>query len=414
MIDINFLRGDQQEALCASMWARRLDFDIAPLVATDTQLRQTKTKLQQLQSDANALSKLIGERMREGKRDLASMAITQSGEMKAEIASLSGEVALLEAQLEEKLLLLPNILDVSVPMGVNETHNKVVRVGGYGVVPNPNASLHYEIEGIGIDAEAGAALAGSRFTVLSGLAAKLHRVVGQFLLDHAVSRGFGETVVPLIVNDRAMIGTGQLPKFADDAYRVGEDQWLIPTGEVSLTNLVAYQILTEKQLPMRLTTLTPCFRQEAGSAGRDTRGLIRQHQFEKVELVTICRPEDSEAEHERITETAEAALDALSLVYRRVLLCTGDTGFSARKTYDLEVFMAGSKEFREISSCSNCGDFQARRMQARYRPEGSKGTAFVHTLNGSALAVGRTVAALLEHYWEDGEFAVPDALTRYW
>jgi seryl-tRNA synthetase len=257
-------------------------------------------------------------------------------------------------------------------------------------------------------------MSGARFTLVRGPAAKLQRALGQFMLDHVADAGFEQVSPPLLVRDEAVFGTGQLPKFSEDLFRTTDGRWLIPTAEVSLTNIVREQILTEGELPLRFTALTPCFRSEAGAAGRDTRGYIRQHQFDKVEMVSIVTPDMSEAEHERMTACAEGVLDALQLPFRRMLLCTGDMGFTAARTYDLEVWLPGQARYREISSVSTCTDFQARRMNARYRPEGEKGTRFVHTLNGSALAVGRTLVAVLENYQqEDGSVAVPAVLQPY-
>jgi seryl-tRNA synthetase len=268
---------------------------------------------------------------------------------------------------------------------------------------------------LGLDFETGALIAGARFTFLRGAMARLQRALGQFMLDtQTATNGYTECAVPLLVRDEAVFGTGQLPKFAEDLFRTTDGRWLIPTAEVSLTNAVQGQILAEAALPLRMTALTPCFRSEAGAAGRDTRGYIRQHQFEKVELVAICRPDDSAAEHNRMVRAAEGILEALNLPYRKMLLCSGDMGFTARKTFDLEVWLPGQQAYREISSISNCGDFQARRMNARFRPEGAKGTEFVHTLNGSGLAVGRTLVAVLENYQQDdGSVDVPDALLPY-
>ena len=270
-------------------------------------------------------------------------------------------------------------------------------------------------EKLGLDFDAAAAVAGSRFAALKGQMARLQRALGQFMLDvQTREHGYTEVAPPLLVRDEAVFGTGQLPKFADDLFRTTDGRWLIPTAEVSLTNLVRERILNGDELPIRFAALTPCFRSEAGAAGRDTRGLIRQHQFEKVELVSITTPEQSEDEHERMTACAETILDRLGLPYRRMLLCTGDMGFTARKTYDLEVWLPGQDQYREISSCSNCGDFQARRMNARFKREGDKGTTFVHTLNGSGLAVGRTLVAVLENYQQaDGSVSVPEALLPY-
>ena len=268
---------------------------------------------------------------------------------------------------------------------------------------------------LGLDFETGVAIAGARFTLVRGDAARLQRALGQFMLDRLTrEHGYEEVAPPLLVRDEAVFGTGQLPKFADDLFRTTDGRWLIPTAEVSLTNIVREQILSDDVLPLRFAALTPCFRSEAGAAGRDTRGYIRQHQFDKVEMVSIVAPEASEAEHERMTACAEGVLDALGLAYRRMKLCTGDMGFTAARTYDLEVWLPGQQRYREISSCSTCTDFQARRMNARFRPEGEKATRFVHTLNGSGLAVGRTLVAVLENYQQaDGSVAVPEVLQPY-
>ncbi len=268
---------------------------------------------------------------------------------------------------------------------------------------------------LGLDFETGVKISGSRFTFMRGAMARLNRALGQFMLDHQTGvNGYSECATPYLVKDEAVFGTGQLPKFADDLFQTTDGRWLIPTAEVSLTNSVREQILDDAALPIRLTALTPCFRSEAGAAGKDTKGLIRQHQFEKVELVSIVRPQDSTAEHARMVGAAESILQALDLPYRKMLLCTGDMGASARKTFDLEVWLPGQGLYREISSCSQCGDWQARRMNARYRPDGEKGTAFVHTLNGSGLAVGRTLVAVLENYQQaDGSVIVPEVLRPY-
>jgi seryl-tRNA synthetase len=277
------------------------------------------------------------------------------------------------------------------------------------------AKEHFDIGApIGLDFESAQAVSGARFAYLRGQVARLNRALGQFMLDtHTAKFGYQEVVPPVLVRDDAVYGTAQLPKFAEDLFQTSDGRWLIPTAEVSLTNLVREQIL-DASAPLRFTALTLCFRSEAGAAGRDTRGLIRQHQFEKVELVSVTKPEDSDAEHERMTGAAEHILESLGLPYRRMLLCTGDMGFSARKTFDLEVWLPGQGQYREISSCSNCGDFQARRLNARYRPEGEKATRFVHTLNGSGLAVGRTLVAVLENYQQaDGSVIVPEVLRPY-
>lgn len=328
------------------------------------------------------------------------------------------EVPKREEELKGLLESLPNILDPDVPDGADETANLVLHQHGTPAVLPFDARQHFEIgEALGLmDFAAAAKLAGSRFTVLKGALARLERALGQWMISlHADEHGYTEVSPPLLVNDAALYGTAQLPKFAEDLFRTTDGRWLIPTAEVPLTNLAAGEILAPDALPIRVTALTPCFRSEAGSAGRDTRGMLRQHQFQKCELVSITRPEDSDAEHERMTRCAERVLTELGLTWRRVFLCAGDTGFASARTYDLEVWLPGQGAWREISSCSNCRDFQARRMNARYRPaEGAGGksaTAFVHTLNGSGVAVGRALIAVLEtHQQADGSVLVPEVL----
>jgi seryl-tRNA synthetase len=314
------------------------------------------------------------------------------------------------------LATLPNIPADDVPDGQDEEGNvEVARWGtprAFDFAPRDHSEIG---PALGLDFETGAAMSGARFTFMRGAMARLHRALGQFMLDHqSATNGYTECAPPLLVRNEALFGTGQLPKFAEDNFQTTDGRWLIPTAEVSLTNSVREQILSATALPIRLTALTPCFRSEAGAAGRDTKGLIRQHQFEKVELVAITSPDQSEAEHERMTAAAESVLRALDLPYRKMLLCAGDMGATARKTYDLEVWLPGQGLYREISSCSNCGDYQARRMNTRFRPEGEKGTQFVHTLNGSGLAVGRTLVAVLENYQNaDGSVTVPEILRPY-
>ncbi len=332
--------------------------------------------------------------------------------MKADIPQFESQLAELEERLATRIQQVPNLPLPEVPDGVDEHGN--VEVKRWGSPRNGGAEHDALAEKLGWNPDASARLAGARFMVLGGQLARLHRALGQFMLDRQIAAGWRETVVPLLVRDEAAFGTGQLPKFREDLFQTTDGRWLIPTAEVSLTNLVREQILDAEDLPLRLTALTPCFRSEAGAAGKDTRGLIRQHQFEKVELVTICLPEVSDAEHERMTLAAEAILEALELPYRRMLLCAGDMGFSARKTFDLEVWLPGAGAWREISSVSNCGDFQARRMDARWKFRGDKGTSFVHTLNGSGLAVGRTLVAVLENWQNaDGSVTVPTLLRPY-
>jgi seryl-tRNA synthetase len=380
-------------------------------------LRAAQTRGQDALAKRNAASKAIGAAM--GKKDMA-----EADRLKAEVEALKGEIAeageaetAKGAELRDLLAGLKNLAAADVPDGEDENDNVEVLKWGEPRTTGP-AKDHADLgEALGLlDFEAAAKMSGSRFAVLKGQLARLERAIGQFMLDMQTDKnGYQEVAPPYMVKDDAMFGTGQLPKFEEDLFRAGE-HLLIPTAEVSLTNLVREQILPEDDVaqPMRLTALTPCFRAEAGSAGRDTRGLIRQHQFSKVEMVSICRPEDSEAEHERMTACAEAVLQALELPYRKVLLCKGDMGFSAQKTYDLEVWLPSQNTYREISSCSNCGDFQARRMDARFKRAGEKKTEFLHTLNGSGLAVGRTLVAVMENYQqEDGTIAVPAALQPY-
>ncbi len=380
----------------------------------DGERRAAVAQLQVLQASRNALAKRIGEAKR-AKAETSALE-AEGAALRGQMEALEAEVPRLELLLRETLAAIPNVLDAAVPEGRDEKDNAEVKNwGAKPAFPFP-AKEHFELgEALGLMDFAGAAkLAGARFTVLRGALARLERALGQFMLDtHTASHGYTETVVPLLVNSNAMFGTGQLPKFADDLFKTTDGRWLIPTAEVSLTNLAAAEILPGAALPLRLTALTPCFRSEAGSAGRDVRGMLRQHQFSKVELVSITRPEESEAEHERMTACAERILEALELPYRRMLLCAGDTGFSSVKTYDLEVWLPGQGMYREISSCSNTGAFQARRMNARYRTAEGK-PDFVHTLNGSGVAVGRALIAVLEnHQNEDGSVSVPAVLRPY-
>lgn len=415
MHDIRFIR-ENPAAFDAALARRGLDPLSAEILAIDEKSRGIKTELQQGQARRNEASKLIGQAM--AAKDSAT-----ADALKAEVAALKDRLPALEAEdretgeaLTAMLAAIPNLPADDVPQGANEADNVELSRWGemrtFDFTPQDHADFG---PALGLDFEGGAALSGARFTALRGQMARLHRALAQFMLDTQTgTNGYEETAVPLLVRDEALFGTGQLPKFADDLFRTTDGRWLIPTAEVSLTNLVAQQIVATESLPMRLTALTPCFRSEAGSAGRDTRGFIRQHQFEKVELVAICAPEQSEAEHERMCAAAEGILQALKLPYRKMLLCTGDMGFGARKTYDLEVWLPSQDCYREISSVSNCGDFQARRMNARYKPEGEKATRFLHTLNGSGLAVGRTLVAVLENYQQaDGSVVVPEILVPY-
>ena len=415
MHDIRFIR-ENPSLFDAGLARRGLDPLSAEILALDEKSRALKTKAQQVQARRNEASKAIGQAM--AAKDMAT-----AEALKAEVAALKDEAPAIdaeEAQATEAvtalLASLPNLPAKDVPQGADEADNvEVARWGtprAFDFEPRDHADFG---PALGMDFEGGAGLSGARFTALRGQMARLHRALAQYMLDQqTVENSYEEVNPPLLVRDEALFGTGQLPKFAEDLFRTTDGRWLIPTAEVSLTNLVAGQIVAPGALPMRLTALTPCFRSEAGSAGRDTRGFIRQHQFEKVELVTICRPEESEAEHERMCAAAEGVLQALELPYRKMLLCTGDMGFGAVKTWDLEVWLPSQQTYREISSVSNCGDFQARRMNARTKPEGSKQTQFLHTLNGSGLAVGRTLVAVLENYQQaDGSVEVPQALRPY-
>ena len=388
------------------------------ILTLDTALRAAQTAGQTALAKRNESSKLIGAAM--GKKDLA-----EAERLKGEVESLKGEIAAAEAEearagngLRDILAAQKNLAAADVPDGDDEHGNVEVSRWGTPREGGP-AKDHADLgEALGLlDFEAAARMSGARFAVLKGGLARLERAIGQFMLDVQTNEhGYQEVNPPLLVNDAAAYGTDKLPKFADDLFKTTDGRWLIPTAEVSLTATVMGQQLAEAELetPMRLAALTPCFRAEAGSAGRDTRGLIRQHQFYKVEMVSITRPEDSESEHERMTGCAEAILRKLGLAHRRMLLCKGDMGFGAKKTFDLEVWLPSQGTYREISSCSNCGDFQARRMDARFKRAGEKKTEFVHTLNGSGLAVGRTLVAVMENYQEeDGSIRVPEALVPY-
>ncbi len=415
MHDIRFIR-DHPEAFDAGLARRGLPPQSARLLDLDEQARAAIRQSEELQSKANAAAKSIGAAMGKGDRDEAERLKAEVAEIKSSLPALEADAKDRAADLRTALAALPNIPVDDVPTGADETANAFVSDFGEKPAFDFEVLEHDRLDaGLGLDFETAAAVSGARFAYLRGGNARLNRAIGQFMLDlHTREFGYEEVMPPVLVRDDALFGTGQLPKFAEDQFRTTDGRWLIPTAEVSLTNMVREKILSDTELPIRLTALTQCFRSEAGSAGRDTRGFIRQHQFEKVELVSITTPEQSDAEHERMTEAAETVLKRLGLHFRRMLLCSGDMGFTARKTYDLEVWLPGQKAYREISSCSNCGDFQARRMNARYRPQGEKGTRFVHTLNGSGLAVGRTLVAVLENYQNaDGSVTVPEVLRPY-
>ena len=420
MHDLKALR-DNPAHYDASWALRGLSAQTPAILEIDSRLRTAMTKRMEAEAVRNSASKAIGAAKAQKNEAEAARLMAEVADAKATIEQSSQIEAVAQAQLDAIIQALPNLPDLGVPEGEDEAGNVVVKHWGtppqFPFVPKDHVAIGEAVGGM--DFEGAARISGSRFVVLSGQIARLERALGQFMLDqHTQYNGYQETSAPVLVRDHALFGTGQLPKFEEDLFKTTDGRYLIPTSEVSLTNLVREQILDEERLPLRLTALTPCFRSEAGSAGRDTRGMIRQHQFWKVELVSIATPETSAAEHERMTASAEGILEALKLPYRRMLLCTGDMGFSAQRTYDLEVWLPGQNDgtgaYREISSCSNCGDFQARRMDTRTRAKGEKATRFVHTLNGSGLAVGRTLVAVLENYQqEDGTIRVPDVLVPY-
>ncbi|MEI3853687.1 MULTISPECIES: serine--tRNA ligase [Ensifer] len=416
MLDIKWIR-ENAEMLDAALAKRGAEPLSASLIALDERRRTILQSLQDMQSRRNAASKDIGAAMAQKNAELAEKLKAEVAELKNAMPALEEDSRKVEAELNDALSRIPNIPLEDVPVGEDETGNVVKRVVGNKPTWNHQPREHFEIgETLGLmDFEGAARISGSRFTILKGQLARLERALGQFMLDlHTQEHGYTEVQPPLLVRDDAMYGTGQLPKFSEDLFRTTDGRWLIPTAEVPLTNIVREQILEGEKLPLRFTALTPSFRSEAGSAGRDTRGMLRQHQFNKVELVSITDAETSVDEHERMTACAEEVLKRLGLHYRVMTLCTGDMGFGARKTYDLEVWLPGQDTYREISSCSVCGDFQARRMNARYRTKEDKGTRFVHSLNGSGVAVGRALIAVIENYLnEDGSVSVPDVLVRY-
>ena len=416
MHDIKLIRTDPQ-AFDAGLSRRGAVPVSAVVLGLDARLRAIQTEAQTKLAARNDASRRVGAA--KGRKDDAAAAVLMAevAELKQQLPTLEADERVLIAEIEALLAGLPNIPAGDVPDGADESGNIVVKTHGaipdFGFEPREHDIVAARL---GYDPEAAAAIAGARFAVLRGPLARLHRALGQYMIDvQTEMHGFCEVAVPLLVNADAVYGTGQLPKFAQDLFQTTDGRYLIPTAEVSLTNLVRESIRDDDSLPLRLTALTPCFRSEAGSAGRDTRGLIRQHQFEKCELVTICGPEQAEVELEYMVRSAETILENLGLPYRRMVLCTGDMGFTARKTFDLEVWLPGQGMYREISSISDCGDFQGRRMNARFRTRGEKGTrGFVNTLNGSGLAVGRTLVALIENYQQaDGSVRLPPVLHGY-
>jgi seryl-tRNA synthetase len=414
MFDLRWIR-DHPEEFDRGLERRGLNTLAAKILDLDRQWREAVTRAQEAQRLRNLSSKRIAASKARGVTDQTDL-LDASAEQKAIQAATLNEEGRLRGEIDEILASLPNLPADDVPDG-DETNN--IELRRRGEPPQFDfAPLSHEMVGerLGMmDFVRAGKLSGSRFVVLRGALARLERALGQFMLDlHTTEFSYTEVSPPLLVRDEAVFGVGQLPKFAEDLFRTTNDYWLIPTAEVPLTNLVAGEILDEKMLPLRYTAWTPCFRSEAGAAGKDTRGMIRQHQFEKVELVSVTRPEDSTAEHERMTACAEEVLRRLGLAYRVVLLSTGDMGFSSQKTYDIEVWLPAQGTYREISSCSNCGSFQALRMKARYRPAGGKGTLPVHTLNGSGLAIGRTLIAILENFQRhNGTVAIPPVLRPY-
>jgi seryl-tRNA synthetase len=416
MHDIRFIR-DNPAAFDAGLAKRSLAPQSEAILALDTASRAVTTRLQEMQARRNEASKQIGAAKAQKNEELAASLMAEVAALKDGLAAGELEEKAYQKTVFDALAAIPNLPADDVPPGKDETQNVELRSHGEARVPNFQAKEHFDLgEALGqMDFDTASKMSGARFVVTRGQLARLERALGNFMLDlHTSEFGYVETNPPMLVRDDAVFGTGQLPKFAEDLFHTDDGFWLIPTAEVSLTNQVREAILSEAELPRRYTAWTPCFRSEAGSAGRDTRGMIRQHQFSKVELVSITTPEQSDAEHERMTAAAEEVLKRLGLSYRTMMLCSGDMGFSARKTYDIEVWLPGQGRYREISSCSNCGDFQARRMEARYRPAGEKGTRFVHTLNGSGLAVGRTLIAVMENYQQgNGTIAVPDVLKPY-
>ena len=438
MLDLGFVRGNL-EFVEAKLRARGADPAVllGDFRALDQKRRQAITAAEQAKARRNELSQQVGALKKAGKNDEATAVMDETRKLKEQLEELDRIAAELDEQLRLALASVPNLTRDEVPTGTSESDNAVVKTWGepknYDFAPKP----HWEVgEGLGIlDLERATKLSGARFAVYMGAGARLERALANFMLDmHTQKHGYTEVLPPFMVNSKSLFGTGQLPKFAEDLFRCSDadaeaaargefkdnDHWLIPTAEVPVMNLYCDEILDETRLPISLTAYTPCFRAEAGAAGKDTRGIIRQHQFQKVELVKFARPEESDAEHEKLTRHAEEILEALELPYRRMLLCAGDTGFSSAKTFDLEVWLPGQGLYREISSCSNFEAFQARRANIRYRPiAGAQGGAktrleFVHTLNGSGLAVGRTWVAIVENYQQaDGSVLVPDALRPY-
>lgn len=416
MLDINMIR-NHPKRVDDGLKLRGLEPCSAELVELDKRHRQVMTDLQELQHKRRVESEQIGQLKQAGKEEEAKEKIDAVSHLKKEVQALEERETALSDQLENRLLRLPNIPDDRVPEGMDESDNTEVRRVGEKPEFDFDPRDHVELGQMtnGLDFEAAARVSGARFVYQRGEIAALSRALGQFMLDlHTGEHGYEEIVPPYLVHDHAMVGTGQLPKFSQDSFQTKQGHWLIPTSEVSVANYIREEILSADDLPMRFTALTPCFRSEAGSAGKDTRGMIRMHQFHKVELISIVSPDKSANELERMVECAQTVLQKLELPYRQVTLCGGDLGFAAHITYDLEVWIPSQNRYREISSCSNCGDFQSRRMMARYRPSAGADTEYVHTLNGSGVATGRALVAIMENYQEaDGSIRVPDVLQSY-
>ena len=416
MLDPALLRNDV-EGVAARLTGRGVELDAKQYRALEEQRKTLQIKTQDLQQQRNQNSKVIGQAKSRGE-DIQPL-LDEVASLGDKLANADSELQAVQKQMREIQLSLPNLAQDSVPVGQDENDNLEIR--RWGDIPKfdfePRDHVDIGAALAGLDSEAAAKLAGSRFTLLKGDVARLHRALAQFMLDlHTREHGYTEMYVPYLVNTDSMLGSGQLPKFADEAFATTDDppRYLIPTSEVPLANLGADDIFEDQRMPVKVTALTPCFRREAGSYGKDTRGMIRQHQFEKVELVQLVRPNESEAAHESLTSHAETVLQQLGLAYRVIVLCTGDMGFAASKTYDLEVWLPGQMAYREISSCSNCTDFQARRMKARWRNPGTGKPEYMHTLNGSGLAVGRTLIAVMENYQQaDGSVLIPEVIRPY-
>ncbi|OZH53776.1 seryl-tRNA synthetase [Hydrocoleum sp. CS-953] len=419
MLDIRQIRENPQTV--QELLNRRGEYDLQPILELDEKQRQLETERSQLQARSNQVGKQVGEKIKSGSdpKGAEVQALKDEGnQLKAKLSELEPEEKELKAKIETLLLPLPNLPSESTPIGKSEAENIEVKRWGDEYIPeNPKIMPHYEIgEKLGIlDFERGVKISQSRFVALMGSGAALERAIIQFMLNRHIQAGYVEVMAPLLVNSKSLTATGQLPKFAEESFKcAADDLWLIPTSEVSTMNLYRDEILTAEQLPIYHCAFTPCFRREAGAYGKDTRGLIRLHQFNKVEMVKIVHPDTSEDEHQKLVADAEAILQALKLPYRILELCTGDLGFSAAKCYDLEVWLPSSGTYREISSCSNVRDFQARRANIRFKEGKKKGTQYVHALNGSGLAVGRTMAAILENYQQvDGSVKIPEVLQPY-